>query len=796
MSRGFLPQDLRLPSWCIAVLALIIIATAAAVPLLRHQLVTAPHHQAIGNDLRSRAEHYATVVNAHIGELDALLDRLMAESDPAGALAAHSAARPTASPERSARNRVADNTVARWQASANRSAGGSVELFLLGDNPDTFSLRGNYIAETLYEQVLAGKSPSPQAAMVSDWRLYLARPVIAADDIVGAVILRTPITPLQELLVAASDGLDHIELLQQARGGRTGRLVTAGPASTGQFSAQGATRIANWQVRVHATAPLLAGIKPPVIAFGAVQLGLWSLALLLCALLLKAKLRFRHSASPDQQDDLFSEHFIREAPSFLDPLPTAREDTPPPPHPAPEPVYRYPRHVFRDYDIRGRAGEEISADFAEALGRVLGTVALERGEDTLAVGMDGRCSGPELCEALCRGILSTGCDVVRIGMVPTPVLNFALTGILQTHSGVMVTASHNPAADNGFKIILDNHVLSSDEILDLHERMEEETWLRGEGENEEASIGDDYLDAVTRDILPPAGLKLVIDCGNGVTSLLAPELFRRLDCEVVELYCEVDGEFPNHQPDPTVAANLEALIAQVAEQDADLGLAFDGDGDRLVAVTASGRIVWPDELLMIFVRDILTRQPGADIVYDVKCTRRLHGLISSHGGRPVMWKTGHAHMRNKVAESGAPVGGEFSGHLFFNDRWHGFDDGLYAAARLLEILGFREQGLDDIIATFPQTVATAEIRVAVSEEEKFAFVEALRVAGNFSGGTLINIDGIRVEYPDGWGLIRVSNTAPALTLRFEADDPEALDRIKTRFRNQLYKLDDSLSLDF
>ena len=466
------------------------------------------------------------------------------------------------------------------------------------------------------------------------------------------------------------------------------------------------------------------------------------------------------------------------------------------PQPPVAPACRYPRHVFRDYDIRGCADTEITADFTEALGRVLGTVALERGESTLAVGMDGRCSGPELRDALCRGILSTGCNVVRIGMVPTPVLNFALNGSLQTHSGVMVTASHNPASDNGFKIIFDNHVLSSEEISDLHRRMEEEVWLSGAGDSTEATVNDKYLEAVTQDIHLSTDLKVIIDCGNGVTSLLAPALFRRLGCTIVELYCKVDGNFPNHPPDPTVAANLEPLITQVLAENADLGLAFDGDGDRMVAVTATGRIVWPDELLMIFVEDILARQPGADIVYDVKCTRRLHALIRSHGGRPLMWKTGHAHMRNKVAESGAPVGGEFSGHLFFNDRWPGFDDGLYAAARLLEVISCRAQGLDNIIATFPTTVATDEIRVAVDEKKKFTLIETLRLAGNFTGGTLINIDGIRVEYPNGWGLIRASNTAPALTLRFEADDPEALARIKACFRDQLSKLDGSLSLKF
>ncbi len=806
MNKGLLANRPRLPGWCLAALAIIILATAAAVPTLRHHLVTAPHHQSINTDLQARADRYGALVDAHVEELATLLDRLLRQLEPASALAEARTLldQGLAEPDPNLRPslRVTSDPISQWQELAQSRAGGDIELFLVGDDPRTFPLRGNYIAETLHEEALQGQRPPAQAAMVNVWGIYLALPVRDGDTVMGAVILRAPVAPLRDRIVAASDGLDHVELLQQARGGRVGRLLSAGPAVQDTFSATSSTGIPNWRVQVRSTAPLLASIKPPVVAFGAVQLGLWSLALLLCGILLKINLRFQGPAAQpaatriDPRDDLFTERFIREAPSFLTPVPAPKQGKRTEPPPPPGPQYRYPRQVFRDYDIRGIAGSEITTDFATALGRMLGTLAMEKGDDTLAVAMDGRQSSLELADALCQGIQSSGCDVVRIGMAPSPVLNFALRILPQTRSGVMVTASHNPASHNGFKMVFNNHVLSSAEILDLHERMEAGNWLQGEGECEEASVTEDYLDAVLREIIPPMGLKVVIDCGNGVAGLLAPELFRRLDCEVVELYCEVDGAFPNHPPDPTVAENLATLIDRVVSEQADLGLAFDGDGDRLVAVAASGRIVWPDELLMIFVRDVLTRQPGADVVFDVKCTRRLQNLISSHGGRPVMWKTGHAHLRNKIAESGAPVGGEFSGHLFFNDRWHGFDDGLYAAARLLEIIGFREQGLDDIVASFPRTYATAEIRVAVGDEEKFAFVEALRMAGNFEGGSLISLDGLRVEYPDGWGLIRASNTAPALTLRFEADSEEGLERIKGVFRGQLAKLDQELSLDF
>jgi len=787
MDKGLPGKKLSLPRWCIGALVLILLAAAAATPTLRHQLVDAPRERAIADSLATRGARYAALVDAHILEELGALDALAADGTTLAAL------------------RTLPGSTARqqWQARAEDRLGDPLQLFLLDGDPGTFpdALAGNYIAEALYEAALGGEAPPPRAARIGEWGIYMVRPVRDGDEVAGALLMATALDPIRASLVAASDGLDNVALIQRVAPGREGELIVLGPEKSGAGSLSTPTQVPDWILRLGTTKPLLASLPRPTILHGASLIGLWSLALLLCALLLRANLRFQGpvQGSPkpriDPRDDLFTEHYIREATSFIAPLPPSAP-TPAPPPPPPEPSYRFPRRVFRDYDIRGRAGDEIDDAFAAALGKVLGTLALEQGEDTLAVGVDGRTSSPALGAALIDGIVASGCDVIDIGTVPTPVLNFALQPPGETHSGVMVTASHNPAEDNGFKIIINNHVLSSNEILDLHTRMEEQTALSGAGDATGRDVTAAYLDAIIRDILPPGGLRIVVDCGNGVTGLVAPDLFRRLDCEVIELHCEVDGRFPNHAPDPTIAANLAELISAVTTQGADLGLAFDGDGDRLVAVTGSGRIVWPDELLMIFVKDILTRFPGADVVFDVKCSRRLQNLVSSHGGRPVMWKTGHAHMRNKIAEAGAPVGGEFSGHLFFNDRWHGFDDGLYAAARLLEIIGLREQSLDDIVATFPATVATQEIKVAVSDEEKFAFVEALRLAGNFGDGAIIAIDGIRVEYPDGWGLIRASNTAPALTLRFEADSQEALQRIQGIFKAQLHKLDQHLSLDF
>ena len=769
MTRELPGRKLSLPRWCIGAIVLILLAAGAVTPTLRHQLLDAPRQDAINTALSTRGQQYAKLVDAHILTQLNALERLADNTATLDAL----------------RTLPASPLRQKWLALAREQFGDRSEVFLLDANPSTFpaDLAGNYIAGALYEAALEGDTPPPRAARIDEWGIFAARPVRTGGAVVGAILIATSPEPIRAAILAASDGLDHITLIQQVNPGREGELIVLGPAKTGDNTLSIPTGVPDWILRLDTTGPLLASLPPPTILFGASLIGLWSLALLLCALLLRSNLAVREpeKAGPkpriDPRDDLFTEHYIREATSYLEPMLPPASSEPSPPEAAPAPDFRYPRTVFRDYDIRGRAGKDIDEGFAGALGKVLGTLALEQGENTLVVGMDGRTSSPALGAALIDGILASGCDVLDIGTVPTPVVNFALQPPGESRSGVMVTASHNPAEDNGFKIIINNHVLRSDEILDLHSRMEEETALNGNGDASRQDFTAAYLDGVTRDILPP-------------------DLFRRLDCEVIELHCEVDGRFPNHAPDPTIRANLTDLVDAVIAQGADLGLAFDGDGDRLVAVTGRGRIVWPDELLMIFVKDILTRFPGADVVFDVKCSRRLQNLVSSHGGRPVMWKTGHAHMRNKIAESGAPVGGEFSGHLFFNDRWYGFDDGLYAAARLLEIIGLREQTLDDIVATFPTSVATEEIKVAASDEEKFAFVEALRLAGNFGGGTVIAIDGIRVEYPDGWGLIRASNTAPALTLRFEADSTEALQRIQGIFKEQLGKLDQRLSLDF
>jgi len=398
--------------------------------------------------------------------------------------------------------------------------------------------------------------------------------------------------------------------------------------------------------------------------------------------------------------------------------------------------------------------------------------------------------------ALIEGVLSTGCHVIDIGLIPTPLLNFALASLDTVDSGVMVTASHNPAEDNGFKIYYNQQVISGAEILGLKTAMDARIWQSGQGERQELDVLGRYTEALVKNIAPGSKqLRVVIDCANGAAGPMAPALFEALGCEVIPLYCDIDGTFPNHPPDPSVPDNLIDLITIVKHEEADLGLALDGDGDRLVAISAEGRIVWADELLMIFARDVIGRYPETDIVFDVKSTRRLGSLISNYGGHPIMWKTGHSNIRRKISETGAPLGGEFSGHLFFNDRWFGFDDGLYAAARLIEIIDQRDQSLDDIVAGFETCVATPELRIAVAERQKFSLVDKL-AESIFPQAKRITIDGLRLEYPEGWALIRASNTSAHLTLRFEADDQQALSRLQHQLKQKLIPLLPDTKLPF
>jgi len=440
--------------------------------------------------------------------------------------------------------------------------------------------------------------------------------------------------------------------------------------------------------------------------------------------------------------------------------------------------------IFKAYDIRGIVGKTLTRASVLSIGRAIGAEARQRKVKTVVVGRDGRLSGPELSRALMEGICASGVDVADIGMVPTPLAYFAAHH-LKTGSAVMVTGSHNPPDYNGFKIMLAGDTLHSTAITALRKRIVEGRLAEGTGRIKAVDVRADYLARIVSDVKLSRKMRIVVDCGNGVAGAVAPELFRRMGCELVELYCDVDGNFPNHHPDPSKPDNLKDVIRALRETDAELGLAFDGDGDRLGVVTKDGEIIYPDRQLMLFAADVLTRNPGAQILYDVKCSRNLARSIRHQGGRPLMWMTGHALIKAKLKETGAPLAGEMSGHTFFKERWYGFDDGLYAGARLLEIVS-RWKDANWPLKHLPNAVSTPELNLKMREGEPHALVAELQKTAKFEGALeVITLDGLRVEYADGFGLMRASNTTPVLVLRFEADDAAALSRIQADFRRVL-----------
>ena len=439
--------------------------------------------------------------------------------------------------------------------------------------------------------------------------------------------------------------------------------------------------------------------------------------------------------------------------------------------------------VFKAYDIRGVVGKTIDEAFAEHLGRAFGTEALRLGQRAVAVGRDGRLSGPGLVAALIKGLASTGLDVVDLGAVTTPMLYYvaATRGRRGCRSGVMVTGSHNPKDYNGFKMVLAGKAIHGEEIQNLRRRIEAEDYTLAKGRSAAMEILPEYLARIVGDCKLSRPMKIVVDSGNGIPGASAPGILRALGCEVIELYSEVDGDFPNHHPDPSQPENLVDLIRTVRETGAELGLAFDGDGDRLGVVTNDGQIIYPDRQLMLFATDILKRQPGATIIYDVKCTQRLAPVIRKAGGTPLMWKTGHSLVKAKLRETKAPLAGEMSGHIFFSERWYGFDDATYTAARLLEILS-RSKNPSKVLNALPTSFSTPELNVPCAEDEPKAVVQQLLATAKFPGAKeIITIDGLRVDYDDGFGLIRASNTTPVLVLRFEGHTPQALARIEAEF---------------
>lgn len=451
--------------------------------------------------------------------------------------------------------------------------------------------------------------------------------------------------------------------------------------------------------------------------------------------------------------------------------------------------------IFRAYDIRGIVDKELTEEAVRLIGQAVGSEVQDQGEKTVVIGCDGRLSKDRLLAALREGLLASGCDVIDIGMVPTPLLYFS-TKILNANSGVMLTGSHNPPEYNGLKVIINDFPVAMEGIQTLYQRIVKNNLRKGEGKLFHENVLTRYMDRILFDVKLAKSLNIVIDCGNGVTGMLAEQFYKKLGCQVKILFGEVDGNFPNHQPDPSEVKNLKDLVEAVKKEKADIGIAFDGDGDRLGIVTNEGKIIWPDRTLMLFAVDVLSRNPGAEIIYDVKCTAHLKTVIEKNGGKPLMWRTGHSFIKEKMKESGDLLAGEMSGHFFFKERWYGFDDALYSGARLLEILSKSDKTIHQLFAELPDSINTPELRLPISEEEKFKFMDQFVADAVFKTGKITTIDGLRVDFDDGFGLIRPSNTTPYLILRFEGTTKEALQKIQDLFRKELLRLNPKLQLPF
>jgi phosphomannomutase/phosphoglucomutase len=616
----------------------------------------------------------------------------------------------------------------------------------------------------------------------------LAAPARAGDALVGVAIVRLP-------LARATAGLQAVSVadatyLALRQGGVT--VLERGDPALADAAERMAASVPDTGLRLVAASPAAAAAP-----FG---LGVWPLAVVASLLGLLAFLLWRLPRRQLQRDVALEQEAptlsqaIVDSPVETEPATPLREirDAP-----KPAPV-RIDRGIFRAYDIRGVVGQTLDVGVAELVGHAIGSLMADKGLNDVVVGRDGRLSGPDMVDGLVRGLRRAGRHVIDIGMAPTPVVYFGAY-FLRTGCCVSVTGSHNPPDYNGFKVVVGGETLSGDAIVDLYARIAEDRLHTAPepGGSSQRDIADDYVQRIASDVQIDRRLKVVVDAGNGVAGEIAPRVLEAIGAEVKPLFCEIDGTFPNHHPDPSEPANLIDLVSMVVRFEADLGIAFDGDGDRLGVVTRDGEIIFADRLLMLFAADVLERNPGAVIVYDVKCTGRLPGHILRHGGSPLMWKTGHSLIKAKMRETQAELAGEMSGHFFFGERWYGFDDGIYAAARLLEILAGRPESASEVLKALPNGVSTPEIKVDAPRGDPHAFVERFVAQAQFDDGPrLSTIDGLRVDWADGWGLVRASNTTPVLVMRFDADSQQALTRIQDAFRHCLLQLEPDLALPF
>ncbi len=716
----------------------------------------------------------------------------------------------------------------------------------------------NFAALDLLQRVEAGQSPAPEAYKVDNrWLLYSAVPLRAEGQqaIRGTLLLVSDLERLFATLPALPAEAGQLRLTQQFSGTPEQLLLQRGAPADGVTALTLSSGNANWKLVYLPGSEAAQATLAPLFLIGATLLALAGMLIGLQLVLGSQQRKLRDDVlriSRLLQElstgktiqvpalslpvlDALARNMVRLPVRPAGPAPTQAPAAAPAVRPAKPTEYVDPRlpetdildidildedqdifgldtkeretamssakapnlpaSIFRAYDIRGVVGDSLTTETAYWVGRAIGSESLAKGEPNVSVGRDGRLSGPELVQHLIQGLLDSGCDVSDIGMVPTPVLYYA-ANILAGKSGVMLTGSHNPPDYNGFKIVIAGDTLANEQIQTLRKRIESNDLSSGVGKVEQVDVLERYFEQIRSDIAMAKPMKVVVDCGNGVAGVIAPRMIEALGCTVIPLYCDVDGNFPNHHPDPGKPENLVDLIAKVKSEKADLGLAFDGDGDRVGVVTNAGTMIYADRLLMLFAKDVVSRNPGADIIFDVKCTRRLTPLISGYGGRPVMWKTGHSLIKKKMKESGALLAGEMSGHIFFKERWFGFDDGIYSAARLLEILSQDKRDAEQVFAAFPCDISTPEINITVTEESKFTIMDALQRDAQWGEANLITLDGVRVDYPKGWGLIRASNTTPVLVLRFEADSEEELSRIQDVFRGQLLSVAPDLILPF
>lgn len=630
----------------------------------------------------------------------------------------------------------------------------------------------------------------PMASIVRDGGksvLALAAPARVGEQLVGVAYLQLPLQRIGAALENAPvDGSSYLALRQ---GGFS--AIERGDTALGNGAEALAAKIPGSDLRVAAAVPDVAGGP---FGLGAIPCFVAAVVLAVLGFVL-ARLRQRFNVPPPVVDEGPVQTLAETMSASSQPT-DALDVTQSSQAAATGPLAVDPG-IFRAYDIRGVVGRSLDPGVAEQIGHAIGSVMQEQGLSEIVVGRDGRLSGPSMIEGLIAGLRKAGRNVVDVGMAPTPVVYFGAYH-LRAGSCVSVTGSHNPPDYNGFKIVVGGETLSGDAITDLYRRIVGgRLYTAAEpGQLSHRDISEDYVQRIASDIQIDRPLKVVVDAGNGVAGDVGPRVLAAIGAEVTPLYCEIDGEFPNHHPDPSEPHNLVDLIKMVGRLNADLGIAFDGDGDRLGVVTRDGQNVFPDRLLMLFAADVLERNPGAMIIYDVKCTGRLPGHILRHGGSPLMWKTGHSLIKAKMRETDAELAGEMSGHFFFKERWYGFDDGIYSAARLLEILAAQPQSPSDTLNALPNGVSTPEIKVDAPDGDPHSFVERFRTEASFEGARLSTIDGLRVDFSDGWGLVRASNTTPILVMRFDADSAEALKRIQDAFREQLLALKPDLALPF